>query len=86
MEHIFSAKSLKQGQLPGLPPPLVAGLVTLQLFQNASLEFPWFSRIFSRVWCCIASLNKNSSGTNITCNLTRHCGLLQVRIELSVFL
>jgi len=29
-------------------PPLVAGLVTLQLFQNASLEFSWyFSYVFS---------------------------------------
>jgi len=34
-EHIFSAKSLKRGQLPGST-PLVAGLVTLQLFQNDS--------------------------------------------------
>jgi len=43
MEHIFSAKSLKRGNCPVCPPPpLVAGLVTLQLFQIASLEFPWY--------------------------------------------
>jgi len=32
--------------------------------------------MFSRVRCCDASLNKNSFRTDITCNLTRHCGLL----------
>jgi len=39
MEHIFSAKSVKQGAISRLP-LLVAGLVTLQLFQNC------FPRIF----------------------------------------
>jgi len=33
MEPIFSAKSLKRGQLPGCP-PVVAYLVTLQSFQK----------------------------------------------------
>jgi len=37
-EHIFNAKSLNRELLPGSI-PLVAGLVTLQSFQNASLEF-----------------------------------------------
>jgi len=45
MEHIFSAKSLKWGRLP---PTLVADLVSLQSFQNASLGFPWyFPYVFS---------------------------------------
>ena len=85
-EHIFSAKSLKQGQLPGSP--LVAGLVTLQLFQNAFPEFPWnFPYVFPcLVLCCNASLTKNSVGTDVTCNLTRHCDLIPVRIKLSVLL
>jgi len=38
------------------------------------------SRMSSRVCCCNASLNENSFGTNITCNLTRHCGSLPVGI------
>jgi len=42
--------------------------------------------MFSRVWCCNVSLNKSSVETDITCNLTRHCGLLPVRIELAVSL
>jgi len=37
-EHIFNAKSLNRELLPGSI-PLVAGVVTLQSFQNASLEF-----------------------------------------------
>jgi len=41
MEHIFSAKSLKLGQLP-IAPPLVADLVSFQSFQNASLGFLWY--------------------------------------------
>jgi len=49
-------------------PPLVAGLVTLQLFQNC---FPRISVVYP---VCFL-VNKNSFGTNITCNLTRHCGL-----------
>jgi len=48
MEHIFSEKSLKRGQFPGSP--LVADLVTLQLFQNASLGFPWY---FPYVFSCL---------------------------------
>jgi len=87
MEHIFSAKSVK-GAIVWLPLTLVtstssvqnllggsnflvAGLVSLQI---SFLEFG-ISYMFSSVWCCNASLNKNSFGTNITCNLTRHCGL-----------
>jgi len=90
MEHIFSAKSLKRRQLPGCSTG--CGPVTLQLFRNC---FPRISRMPSRVWCCNASLNKNSFGVDITCNLTRHwfaivigeeIPFLPVRIELSVYL
>jgi len=28
--------------------------------------------MFSHVWCCNASLNNSSFGTDITCNLIRH--------------
>jgi len=44
------------------------------------------SVVFSRVWCCNASLNKDSFWMDITCNLTRHIGLLPIWIELPVFL
>jgi len=44
MEHIVSAKSLKQWQLASCP-HLVAGLVTLQLFQNC------FPRIYGISLC-----------------------------------
>jgi len=48
MQHIFSAKSLAR-EIDRLL-PLVPGLVILQLFQNASLEFPWY---FQYVFSCL---------------------------------
>jgi len=51
-EHIFNAKSLKRGQLPGCP-TLVAGLVTLHFFQNwfprSSVVFPVCFFVFDAV-------------------------------------
>jgi len=47
---------------------MVLGLVTLQLFQKC---FPRIPVVFS---VCFL-INKNSFGTDITCNLTSHCGL-----------
>ena len=54
------------GQLPVCP--LVVGLVAFQLFQNC---FPRISVVFA---VCFL-VNKNSFGTDVTCNLKRHCGL-----------
>ena len=88
MEHIFSAKYHKPCQLPGYLPGYGSGY-TLIISELLSYNFRGSSRVFSRV-CC--SLYKNSLGTDITCNFTRHCGLplslalLPVRIELFVFL
>jgi len=70
MKHIFSAKSLKREQFPGCPhgcgpgyPSIMSKLLTYNL--------RGISRLSSHVWYCNASLNNNSFGTGITCNLTR---------------
>jgi len=77
-EHIFNAKSLKRGQFPGCP-TLVAGLVTLQFFQN---WFPRSSVVFSVCFFEFGavmplSLNEQKLFRNgyYLHNLTRHCGL-----------
>jgi len=67
MESTSPVKSpLSKGNCPF--PPLVAGMVTLQFFQNC---VPGISMVFP---VCFL-VNKNSFRTDITCNLTRHCGL-----------
>jgi len=67
MGSTSSAKSLLNGGIARFPPPVV-DLVTLQLFQN------WLSRISVAFPVCFL-VNKNSFRTDITCNLTRYCGL-----------
>jgi len=67
MESTSPVKSpLSKGNCPF--PPLVAGMVTLQFFQNC---VPGISMVFPLCFL----VNKNSFRTDITCNLTRHCGL-----------
>ena len=84
MEIIFSAVS-KAGTIAQFPPWLRVQL-PFNYFKMLLQNFREISRMSSRVWCCNASLNKNSVGTDSTCKLTRHCGLFPVRVELSVFL
>jgi len=77
MKHIFSAKSLKRKHLPSCGPGYIS--IISKCFLRISV-------VFFRVWCCNASLNKDSFWMDITCNLTRHIGLLPIWIELPVFL
>jgi len=86
LQHVFSAKSLKRGQLPACPLPWLRAWLHFNYFKMLPQNYRGIFRVFSRVSCCNASLKKNSFGTDIICNLTRHCRLLPVRTELSVFL
>jgi len=69
IKHIFSAKCLKREQFPVAP---VVAWLPFNYFKIAyTYNFRGISRTSSRVWCCNPSLNKNSFGTDIICNLTR---------------
>jgi len=84
-EHIFSAKPLKRSQLPGSTPPGCGSgypSIISKCFLRISVNFPYVFPCLV-LWCFF---KKNSVGTDITCNLTRHWGLLPVEIKLSVFL
>jgi len=68
IEHIFSARSVKRGQLPG-------SSIFSNCFPGISVVFPVCLLVFGAV---MPLQIKNSFGTDITCNLTRHCAFLQL--------